>query len=93
LKDLANSLRIAADIIDQGGIPKQNAILVWPAEEERVPPEVWEALGDYDDLDWIAFVPETYNRDDYYIPWIDLLGRNFVETKPFPGGTLYIGSH
>ena len=89
---LQDMLRTAADMIDADGLPTSDAILVWPAREDTVPPGIW-AVVDPDDIDWVAFVPDKYC--DNYIGWLGVgpFGCYGVSETPIAGGTVYEGHH
>jgi len=90
--EFAEMLRAAAAIVDEGGLPSNGAILVWPADSRFVPKAIWD-ICDHDDIDWVAFVPDKYR--DAYIGWLQ--SRQFgccsVDEHDYPGGRVYEGHH
>lgn len=81
---LVNMLKSAVKVIEEGGIPSNDAVLVWPAKEEFVPKDIWKNVN-HDDIDWVIFVPDKFR--DLYIRWIEI--EYNIEKSEYIGGILY----
>lgn len=87
---LADMLRASADLIEGANI-SNGAILVWKADQDVVPAAIWNIV-DHDDIDWVAFVPDSFK--DLWISWLnsDAFGAS-IYSKDIAGGTVFEGHH
>ena len=69
----------------------KKTILVW--SWRNTPEEFRRYIKDQDDIDWVAFIPNSYKNN--YIDWLDsesfgCCGRKKIKIQ---GGQIYIGYH